>query len=191
MTRDIRAEDDLPDSAAALDFYKKYEPKEIIGRGVSSVVRRCLNKHTGVEYAVKIIDITPERLSTQQLEEIQTSTVKEIDILKKVSGHPNRLDFAMKRGELFDYLTEKVTLSEKETRWDIVRFKFCKWSAIFGPSCILRASVSFFAETYGDEYRDGKLHRSFQCRQPVVSKENKLCCRGHTLLDDTALGMDI
>uniref|UniRef100_A0A2K5IW60 phosphorylase kinase n=1 Tax=Colobus angolensis palliatus TaxID=336983 RepID=A0A2K5IW60_COLAP len=111
MTRD----EALPDSHSAQDFYENYEPKEILGRGISSVVRRCIHKPTSQEYAVKVIDVTGGgSFSPEEVRELREATLKEVDILRKVSGHPNISE--MKRGELFDYLTEKVTLSEKETR---------------------------------------------------------------------------
>ncbi|XP_048382080.1 phosphorylase b kinase gamma catalytic chain, skeletal muscle/heart isoform-like isoform X2 [Stegostoma tigrinum] len=127
MTRDLRQEEEV----AASGFYQKYNPKEVIGRGVSSVVQRCIHKRTDMEYAVKIIEVTDESMSPDQLDEVRRSTQKEIEILQVVSGHPNIITLIdyytsetvtflvfdlMKRGELFDYLTHKVVLSEKETR---------------------------------------------------------------------------
>lgn len=125
-------EDDLlPDKDAAKGFYAKYEPKEILGRGVSSTVRRCIDKETGVEYAAKIIDLGADGgdcTSHQMLE----ATRQEIAILRQVMGHPYIIELQdvfeseafiflvfelCRHGELFDYLTSVVTLSEKKTRY--------------------------------------------------------------------------
>lgn len=38
---------------------------------------------------MKIIEITAEKMTAQQLEEVKTSTLKEIHVLNMVKGHPS------------------------------------------------------------------------------------------------------
>ncbi|ERL95011.1 hypothetical protein D910_12282 [Dendroctonus ponderosae] len=117
--------DKLPDKDAAKEFYAKYEPKEILGRGISSTVRRCIEKETGKEYAAKIIDLSNDDSSVE-------ATHQEVNILRMVAGHPYIIELQdvfesstfiflvfelCKHGELFDYLTSVVTMSEKKTRY--------------------------------------------------------------------------
>ncbi|XP_067137502.1 phosphorylase b kinase gamma catalytic chain, liver/testis isoform [Centruroides vittatus] len=124
-----REEDDLPDKDVARDFYAKYEPKEVLGRGVSSTVRRCVEKETGKEYAAKIIDISSDDETSSVC--TKEATIREIQILKIVAGHSYIIELhdvfesstfiflvfeLCKNGELFDYLTNVVALSEKKTK---------------------------------------------------------------------------
>ncbi|CAG9559441.1 unnamed protein product [Danaus chrysippus] len=125
-------DDNLPDKDAAKEFYAKYEPKEIIGRGISSTVRRCVEKETGKEYAVKIIDLSQESQDGVDTHTMRDATRQEVNILRMVAGHPYIIELQdvfesetfiflvfelCKNGELFDYLTSVVTLSEKKTRY--------------------------------------------------------------------------
>lgn len=118
-------DDELPDRESARQFYQKYDPKEVLGKGLSSVVRKCVEKATGKEYACKIMEFNDDSVD----ERIQT--LREIQILKLVGGHPNIIDIMASfetptyvfivmelcpYGELFDYLTKVVRLSEKRTR---------------------------------------------------------------------------
>lgn len=104
---------------------------EVIGRGISSVVRRCTEKNTGNEYAVKIIDISGEKEDNYEAEQTKRDTIREINILRMCTGHQHIIELhdsfetptfiflvfeLCKHGELFDYLTQVVTLSEKRTR---------------------------------------------------------------------------
>ncbi|XP_043216037.1 phosphorylase b kinase gamma catalytic chain, liver/testis isoform-like isoform X8 [Amphibalanus amphitrite] len=127
MTVIDETDDVLPDSQTAKVFYSKYEPKEVLGRGVSSTVRRCVDKETGTEYAVKIIDIS----EADHGSDIKESTHREVEVLRMVQGHPYVIELhdvfesathiflvfeLLRQGELFDYLTTVVTLSEKKTK---------------------------------------------------------------------------
>ncbi|XP_020287179.1 phosphorylase b kinase gamma catalytic chain, skeletal muscle/heart isoform isoform X2 [Pseudomyrmex gracilis] len=129
MAKD-EGDDVLPDKDAAKGFYAKYEPKEILGRGISSTVRRCIEKETGIEYAAKIIDISNETHDDGHT--MKDATLQEVQILRRVAGHPYIIELhdvfesstfiflifeLCKNGELFDYLTSVVTLSEKKTRY--------------------------------------------------------------------------
>jgi len=69
-----------------------------VHRGVSSTVRRCIEKSTGRQYAVKIFEMSegdhcdddPTSLAVdEELEELRKSTMKEVDILKVCAGQPH------------------------------------------------------------------------------------------------------
>jgi phosphorylase kinase gamma subunit len=77
-------DDKLPDQDAAKEFYAKYEPKEILGRGISSTVRRCIEKETGKAYAAKIIDLSNDSGEGISAKE---ATKQEVAILRHVAGH--------------------------------------------------------------------------------------------------------
>jgi len=120
----------LPCEDIARIFYQKYEPKEVLGRGASSTVRRCIQKESGDNFAVKIIDVSQDILDADGLN-IREQTFREVEILRLVQGHDFIIDlvdvfesstyiflvFEMcANGELFDFLTSQVTLSEKRAR---------------------------------------------------------------------------
>ena len=63
----IFSDSDLSDSGLhpheEQGFNAAYEAKEVLGRGLASTVRRCVEKGTGQSFAVKIVDISTEKQS--------------------------------------------------------------------------------------------------------------------------------
>uniref|UniRef100_A0A8C9GB01 Uncharacterized protein n=1 Tax=Piliocolobus tephrosceles TaxID=591936 RepID=A0A8C9GB01_9PRIM len=71
----------LQDAVGRISQLQELKPKDLIG--VSSVVRRCVHRATGHEFAVKIMEVTAERLSPEQLEEVREATRRETHILRQ------------------------------------------------------------------------------------------------------------
>lgn len=55
--------------------------------GISSVVRRCSNKETAAEFAVKIIDKLSKKGQDVKGIDITTQTYAEVNALSKLKGH--------------------------------------------------------------------------------------------------------
>ncbi|KAE9552032.1 hypothetical protein FO519_004757 [Halicephalobus sp. NKZ332] len=112
-------------------FYNAYEPREVLGRGLASTVRKCIEKITGRVFAVKIVDVSTERQSEADADRLKEETLSEVRLLRLLAGHPSIIaihdffttptfHFAVfemaPRGELFHLLNKSVTMSEKKTR---------------------------------------------------------------------------
>jgi len=104
------------------DFEKRYQTKEILGRGSFAVVKKCIRKKDGNVMAVKIIKKT--KLKEEDLQIIH----QEVEIMNKIK-HPNcvaleeifetnkKLYLVMEvltGGELFDRIVAKGSYSEAE-----------------------------------------------------------------------------
>jgi len=131
--KDITNSTSSQNTNQASKFHSLYDTKEEIGRGMSSVVRRCIHRSTGKEYAVKIIDLCKEEddLEHHKDTDLRSVTRNEIRILQELKGHANIIELIetfeisssiflvfelLQKGELFDYLTEVVKCSERQTR---------------------------------------------------------------------------
>ncbi|CAL2035081.1 hypothetical protein CAEBREN_20876 [Caenorhabditis brenneri] len=112
-------------------FNAAYESKEVLGRGLASTVRRCIEKGSGQHFAVKIVDVSTEKQSENEAKRLLEETISEVEILRQLSGHPSIIkihDFYQTpsflfavfemapKGELFDQLNATVTVSEKKAR---------------------------------------------------------------------------
>ncbi|CAK9295981.1 unnamed protein product [Gordionus sp. m RMFG-2023] len=128
----VKAADDpsMPDESVGKEFYSNYEPRELLGKGGSSFVRKCIEKKTGKEYAVKIVDISGTYSSQDEKDLLYSSTLQEINIIKRVTPHSNIIEIhdsfitssfiflvlELCKAELYDFLSQEVTLSEKKTK---------------------------------------------------------------------------
>ena len=130
MQVDTDDQDGLPPKDIASAFYQKYDTKEVLGQGISSTVRRAVFKETGVSVAVKIIDVSQELVDSDGLN-LREQTMREINILRTVSGHENIIELLdvfetstymflifelAVNGELWDHLNSVVSISEKKAR---------------------------------------------------------------------------
>lgn len=112
------------------ELNSKYDLKEIIGSGTSSTVYRAVHKRTGQEFAMKIVDVSGEH-GEDLAQQMREETMREIEILKRCHGNENIIQLyeyfktnsniimvieICKYGELFDYLTKMISLSEKKVR---------------------------------------------------------------------------
>lgn len=59
-------------------------------RGISSTVRRCIEKETGIEFAAKIIDLSNDSHdgAGEGGKTMLDSTIEEVHMLRMVAGHP-------------------------------------------------------------------------------------------------------
>lgn len=75
-------------------------------RGISSTVRRCIEKETGIEFAAKIIDLSNDSHDGGgEGKTMLEATIEEVKILRLVAGHPYISKFGHESVYIcFDYL---------------------------------------------------------------------------------------
>lgn len=179
-----------------LDFYSRYSLGKVLGRGASSVVRQCQEKNTKINYAVKIIDISGQSTDAFETEDMIKATRREVDILRRLSGHPNIIELhdfyesptffflvfeLCQRGELFDYLNQVVALSEKQTRrfmrqllkvveymhsLNIVHRDLKPENILLDSDCNIKVTDFGFAAFLQTDHRDGENQLHDLCGTP-------------------------
>lgn len=56
---------------------------------MASTVRRCVEKNTGKNFAVKIVDVSTERQTEHEAKRLSEETLSEVRLLRQLAGHPS------------------------------------------------------------------------------------------------------
>jgi len=142
---------------ATTRFSDNYELKEELGKGAFSIVRRCVQKSTGLEFAAKIINT--KKLSARDFQKLE----REARICRKLQ-HPNivRLHDSIQE-ESFHYLVFDL-VTGGELFEDIVAREF--YSEADASHCIQQ-----ILESVNHCHQNGVVHRDL--KNGVVHRDLK------------------
>ena len=70
-TMDPNLNENEIDLSAAVEFNRKYDVRDRLGKGLSSVVYVCVEKNTGIELAVKVMDISVNHINADGMDIVQ------------------------------------------------------------------------------------------------------------------------
>ncbi|XP_023716508.1 calcium/calmodulin-dependent protein kinase type II delta chain isoform X2 [Cryptotermes secundus] len=145
--------------AACTRFSDNYELKEELGKGAFSVVRRCVQKSTGSEFAAKIINT--KKLSARDFQKLE----REARICRKLQ-HPNivRLHDSIQE-ENFHYLVFDL-VTGGELFEDIVAREF--YSEADASHCIQQ-----ILESVNHCHQNGVVHRDLKPENLLLASKQK------------------
>lgn len=140
-------------------FSDNYELKEELGKGAFSVVKRCVQRHTGLEFASKIINT--KKLSARDFQKLE----REARICRKLQ-HPNivRLHDSIQE-ENFHYLVFDL-VTGGELFEDIVAREF--YSEADASHCIQQ-----ILESVNHCHSNGIVHRDLKPENLLLASKNK------------------
>ncbi|XP_075216502.1 calcium/calmodulin-dependent protein kinase II isoform X4 [Lycorma delicatula] len=145
--------------AACTRFSDNYDLKEELGKGAFSVVRRCVQKSTGLEFAAKIINT--KKLSARDFQKLE----REARICRKLQ-HPNivRLHDSIQE-ENFHYLVFDL-VTGGELFEDIVAREF--YSEADASHCIQQ-----ILESVNHCHQNGVVHRDLKPENLLLASKAK------------------
>nr|QHR97362.1 calcium/calmodulin-dependent protein kinase type II subunit alpha isoform D3 [Laodelphax striatellus] len=145
--------------AACARFSDNYDLKEELGKGAFSVVRRCVQKSTGLEFAAKIINT--KKLSARDFQKLE----REARICRKLQ-HPNivRLHDSIQE-ENFHYLVFDL-VTGGELFEDIVAREF--YSEADASHCIQQ-----ILESVNHCHTNGVVHRDLKPENLLLASKAK------------------
>ncbi|KAI9553596.1 putative calcium/calmodulin-dependent protein kise type II subunit delta-like isoform X3 [Daphnia sinensis] len=144
---------------ATTRFSDNYELKEELGKGAFSIVRRCVQKSTGLEFAAKIINT--KKLSARDFQKLE----REARICRKLQ-HPNivRLHDSIQE-ESFHYLVFDL-VTGGELFEDIVAREF--YSEADASHCIQQ-----ILESVNHCHQNGVVHRDLKPENLLLASKAK------------------
>ncbi|XP_074025892.1 calcium/calmodulin-dependent protein kinase II isoform X4 [Leptinotarsa decemlineata] len=144
---------------ACTRFSDNYDLKEELGKGAFSVVRRCVQKSTGLEFAAKIINT--KKLSARDFQKLE----REARICRKLQ-HPNivRLHDSIQE-ENFHYLVFDL-VTGGELFEDIVAREF--YSEADASHCIQQ-----ILESVNHCHQNGVVHRDLKPENLLLASKQK------------------